>query len=58
MAYKDEYEVARLYTQTDFIEQLRNTFTADAKLQFNFAPPMMGRFIGENKRRSGHLNFL
>ncbi|WP_317929790.1 indolepyruvate ferredoxin oxidoreductase family protein [Halioxenophilus sp. WMMB6] len=38
MAYKDEYEVARLYSEPKFIEQLRQQFAGDFKIGFNLAP--------------------
>lgn len=41
LAYKDEYEVARLYTNGDFIKKLQATFTGNYKLKFNMAPPIM-----------------
>ncbi len=40
MAYKDEYEVARLFTDGNFERQLRDQFAGDYKLQFNLAPPL------------------
>lgn len=39
MAYKDEYEVARLYTDGDFLKKLNAEFGGDFKLEFNLAPP-------------------
>lgn len=41
LAYKDEYEVARLYSNGDFIKELKATFQGDYKLRFNLAPPIM-----------------
>ena len=41
LAIKDEYEVARLYTRTDFLARLRETFTGDYQLRFHFAPPFL-----------------
>lgn len=41
MAYKDEYEVARLYTNGDFARQLSEQFSGDFKLQFHMAPPFL-----------------
>lgn len=41
LAYKDEYEVARLYTDGNFIKELRATFQGDYKIRFNLAPPIM-----------------
>ncbi|MDB5574099.1 MAG: indolepyruvate ferredoxin oxidoreductase, partial [Tardiphaga sp.] len=41
LAYKDEYEVARLYTDGRFEKQLREQFEGDFKFNFNLAPPML-----------------
>jgi indolepyruvate ferredoxin oxidoreductase len=41
MAYKDEYEVARLYTNGQFLERAREQFEGDYKLKFNLAPPLL-----------------
>ncbi|MBT4109694.1 MAG: indolepyruvate ferredoxin oxidoreductase family protein, partial [Pelagibacterales bacterium] len=40
MAYKDEYEVARLYTNGEFKEKLNNAFEGKLKLKFHLAPPL------------------
>jgi indolepyruvate ferredoxin oxidoreductase len=52
LAYKDEYEVARLYASDDFQRQLRAEFEGDYKLRFHLSPPLFtprdrdtGRFI-------------
>ena len=50
MAYKDEYEVARLYTSGDFEKRIRETFAGDFKLNFNLAPPLLAK-----KDENGHL---
>ncbi len=42
MAYKDEYEVARLYTESDFLAELDATFGGDYRLTFHLAPPLLG----------------
>jgi indolepyruvate ferredoxin oxidoreductase len=42
LAYKDEYEVARLYTDGNFEKQLRDQFEGDFKFKFNLAPPLLG----------------
>jgi indolepyruvate ferredoxin oxidoreductase len=42
LAYKDEYEVARLYTDGRFEKQLRDQFEGDFKFSFNLAPPLLG----------------
>ena len=41
MAYKDEYEVARLYTDGAFKAKLEQQFEGDLRLQFHLAPPML-----------------
>jgi len=38
MAYKDEYEVARLYTHGDFRKQLETEFEGDYRIQLHIAP--------------------
>jgi indolepyruvate ferredoxin oxidoreductase len=43
MAYKDEYEVARLYTDTGFVDRIKGMFEGDYKLVFNLAPPLLAR---------------
>jgi indolepyruvate ferredoxin oxidoreductase len=43
MAYKDEYEVARLYTDGSFLKQLKAEFDGDVKLEFHLAPPLLGK---------------
>ena len=40
MSYKDEYEVARLYTNGDFLRRLKQQFDGDYKLNFHLAPPI------------------
>ena len=42
MAYKDEYEVARLYTETDFLKRVADRFDGPYKLRFHLAPPILG----------------
>ncbi len=51
LAYKDEYEVARLYTDGEFLAQLRDTFEGDLKLRFHLAPPL----LAERDPTTGHL---
>lgn len=43
MAYKDEYEVARLYTDGAFAAQIKKLFEDGHKLKFNLAPPLLAR---------------
>ena len=42
LSYKDEYEVARLHTQTGFLADLRRRYGSDARLRFHLAPPLLG----------------
>jgi indolepyruvate ferredoxin oxidoreductase len=41
MAYKDEYEVARLFAETDFMKEVNETFEGDFKVHFHLAPPLL-----------------
>jgi indolepyruvate ferredoxin oxidoreductase len=41
MAYKDEYEVARLYTETDFLKRVAERFEGRYELNFHLAPPLL-----------------
>ncbi len=50
MAYKDEYEVARLYTDGHFVEKLKQQFEGSFTLRFHLAPPLFSR-----KDANGHL---
>jgi indolepyruvate ferredoxin oxidoreductase len=43
MAIKDEYEVARLYAETDFLQQVGQRFEGDYTLSFHLAPPLLAR---------------
>jgi indolepyruvate ferredoxin oxidoreductase len=43
MAYKDEYEVARLYSNGQFRKNLESQFEGDYTLAFNLAPPLITR---------------
>jgi indolepyruvate ferredoxin oxidoreductase len=40
MAYKDEYEVARLYTDGDFLRRVEGQFEGDYRLVLHLAPPL------------------
>jgi indolepyruvate ferredoxin oxidoreductase len=40
MAYKDEYEVARLLTQSSFEDRLRAMFTGPVRISYNLQPPL------------------
>ncbi len=43
MAYKDEYEVARLYTDGAFEKKLRTQFDGGFTLEYHLAPPLVAR---------------
>jgi indolepyruvate ferredoxin oxidoreductase len=43
MAYKDEYEVARLHTETGFREKIAAMFEGDYKVNYHLAPPLTAR---------------
>ena len=54
MAYKDEYEVARLYSDPAFLAGLEARFEGDYRLRFNLAPPLLARrdpHTGEPRKR-------
>jgi indolepyruvate ferredoxin oxidoreductase len=50
MAYKDEYEVARLYADPAFVERLKSSFEGEWRVKFHLAPPMLSK-----KDAHGHL---
>jgi indolepyruvate ferredoxin oxidoreductase len=41
LAYKDEYEVARLFSDGRFRRQLNDAFEGDYRLEFHLAPPLL-----------------
>ncbi len=41
LSYKDEYEVARLYTDGRFEKALGETFDGNLRLEFHLAPPLL-----------------
>ena len=51
LAYKDEYEVARLYTDSDFLQRVEDQFEGDYKLVFHLAPPL----LADKDATTGHL---
>ena len=50
MAYKDEYEVARLYTDGEFLQSLNEQFEGDWSVHFYLAAPLFAKRDGQ-----GHL---
>lgn len=56
MAYKDEYEVARLHTQTEFEESLHAQYEPGFKIAHHLAPPLLSKKNAKGeliKRRFG-----
>ena len=51
MAIKDEYEVARLYTDGSFARQLAEQFQSWDRLEFHLAPPILGRTGADGQPR-------
>ena len=51
LAYKDEYEVARLHTDAAFAAQIAGQFEGDYKLKFHLAPPL----FSSRDPMTGHL---
>jgi indolepyruvate ferredoxin oxidoreductase len=43
LAYKDEYEVARLYADPAFMDKIRGQFEGGYKLHFHLAPPLFSK---------------
>jgi indolepyruvate ferredoxin oxidoreductase len=43
MAYKDEYEVARLHARTGFQERIAAMFEGDYKVHYHLAPPLVAK---------------
>jgi indolepyruvate ferredoxin oxidoreductase len=41
MAYKDEYEVARLYSEGDFLKRVADQFEGPYELRVHLAPPLL-----------------
>lgn len=55
LAYKDEYEVARLHSDGRLEKMLEQSFEGDFKIQFSLAPPLLARpdkVTGEPEKRS------
>jgi len=50
MAYKDEYEVARLHGDPAFRQRIASMFEGDYKIKYHLAPPMLS-----SKDANGHL---
>jgi indolepyruvate ferredoxin oxidoreductase len=53
MAYKDEYEVARLLLREEFSQRVRAQFGDDAQLAYNLHPPLLRALGLHHKLRLG-----
>ena len=51
LAYKDEYEVARLFVETAFQAEVARQFEGDYRLKFHLAPPL----FASRDPKTGHL---
>ncbi len=51
LAYKDEYEVARLYADATFQAGIERQFEGDYRLKFHLAPPL----LASRDPKTGHL---
>ncbi|MBI2311955.1 MAG: indolepyruvate ferredoxin oxidoreductase family protein [Betaproteobacteria bacterium] len=55
LAYKDEYEVARLHTDPKFLGRIDETFEGDYEIRFHLAPPLLSRpdpLTGEPRKQA------
>jgi indolepyruvate ferredoxin oxidoreductase len=50
LAYKDEYEVARLHVDSGFLETVRQEFGENARIRFHLAPPILNRGVDARGR--------
>ncbi len=50
LAYKDEYEVARLYTESGFLDRIKKDYGDGARLRFNLAPPILNSGVDARGR--------
>jgi indolepyruvate ferredoxin oxidoreductase len=53
MAYKDEYEVARLLTKPEFARQIEETWQQVESVSFNLHPPLLRRLGVKKKMKLG-----
>ncbi|HEY3633570.1 MAG TPA: indolepyruvate ferredoxin oxidoreductase family protein [Caldimonas sp.] len=57
MAYKDEYEVGRLYSDGEFAKQLAEQFEGDLRLEFYMAPPALVKPKGAGVKAPRKVRF-
>jgi indolepyruvate ferredoxin oxidoreductase len=55
LAYKDEYEVARLYTDGSFAAQIAREFEGDFRLQLHLSPQFLPAFIAPRDPETGRV---
>jgi indolepyruvate ferredoxin oxidoreductase len=53
MAYKDEYEVARLLTKPEFRQQIDETWAEVESVSYNLHPPLLRNFGVKQKMKLG-----
>jgi indolepyruvate ferredoxin oxidoreductase len=53
MAYKDEYEVARMLVSTDFRKSIEREFGKGVRMSYHLAPPTLGTGPNVQKRKYG-----
>ncbi|MET0311523.1 MAG: DUF6537 domain-containing protein, partial [Burkholderiaceae bacterium] len=58
MAYKDEYEVARLHTDKAFLERVGGMFEGDFKLNYHLAPPLLAKKNAKGELRKSKFGPL
>lgn len=51
LAYKDEYEIARMFASAEFRRSVARTFNAPVKLYFSMAPPLLRRRDADGRPR-------
>jgi indolepyruvate ferredoxin oxidoreductase len=51
MAVKDEYEVARLYTDGAFESAVHDAFEGDFTIEYHMAPPLLGALTGDKSQK-------
>jgi indolepyruvate ferredoxin oxidoreductase len=55
LAYKDEYEVARLYTDGSFAAQVAREFEGEVRLQLHLSPQFLPAWIAPRDPETGHV---
>jgi transketolase len=55
LAYKDEYEVARLYTDGSFAAQVAREFEGDVRLQLHLSPQFLPAWLAPRDPETGHV---